>query len=73
MNKPKEVSCSGHDRIHYFLDQVVELCLLYGMEFNGCFSVGISGVEDADDTSIRNIEHISKDGVIRTLHRGNRL
>lgn len=73
MDKLKELSCSEHDRIHYFLDQVVELCLLYGMEFNGCFSVGISGVEDTDDSSIRNIEHISQAGVTRTLHRGNRL
>ncbi len=73
MDKEQTMTGSDHDRIHYFLDQVVELCLLYGMEFNGCFSVGTTDTEDTDGTSIRNIEHISKEGVVRTLSRGNRL
>lgn len=54
--------------IYLFLEELVELCKKHKTEMNGCFAVSCG-----DELSVRNIEHISNEGVIRTISRGNRL
>lgn len=52
------------------------MCARYGTELNGCFSISIAGREgpdcESDTDVVRNIEHVSESGVIRTVSRGNR-
>jgi hypothetical protein len=69
--RTKEIS--GHTKINLFVEKLVDLCREHGMEMNGCFSIGISLGPDDEDNSLRNFEHVSGSGVIRTTSRGNRL
>lgn len=75
-----EPDTSEEDRknLESFQRWLVLICGKHGVELNGNFSIAISSGRDglpereSDTDVIRNVEHVSKNGVIRTTSRGNR-